>query len=107
MTKKHKNACSVLKYFEQFLILISVVRGFFRISAFLSLVCIHAVIASSAIGLNICVLAATIKDYKSINEKKKGHDEKVLLANTELNVIEVLIYKSVIVSLNNVLIKYG
>ena len=70
-------------------------------------------IMSSAIGLNICVITAEIKKYKSIMKKlKKKHNKVVFLAKTKLNSIEVLISKSSInwyishdefASVNNVL----
>ena len=48
---------------------------------------------SSAIGLNICVITAGIKKYKSINKKNKNKIvlSKVLLAKSKLNSIVVLI----------------
>ena len=54
-------------------------------------------ITSSAIGLNICAIAAGINKYKSIiKKKKKKHDKIVLLAKSKLNSIEVLTSKALI-----------
>ena len=51
-------------------------------------------IASSTIGLKICVITAGIKNYKSIIKKrKKKHDKIALLAKSGLNSIEVLMSK--------------
>ena len=71
---------------------------------------------SSAIGLKICAIAAGIKKYKSIIQKKKIKDGQiVLLAKSKLNNIEVLISKSLLDSnisrdefilVNNVLEEY-
>ena len=63
------------------------------ISTFASLVGNPIGIMSSAIGLNICVITAGIKKYKSINKKNKNKIvlSKVLLAKSKLNSIVVLI----------------
>ena len=71
---------------------------------------------SSAIGLKICAIAAGIKKYKSIIQKKKIKDGQiVLLAKSKLNNIEVLTSKSLLDSnisrdefilVNNVLEEY-
>ena len=54
-------------------------------------------ITSYAIGFKICSITAGIKKHKSvIKKKKKKHDKIVLLAKSKLNVIEVLISKSLI-----------
>ena len=56
---------------------------------------IHIGIASSVIGLKVCIITAEIKKYESIvKKKKKKHDKIILLANSKLNSIEVLISKA-------------
>ena len=117
MSEKHKKVCRVLNYFELFLVSIFVVSRCVLISSFFSLVCIHVDIASSEVGLKICVITAGIEKYKSITKKKaKKHDNIVLLAKIKLNTIKVLIPKALIdsymtkddfVSVNNVLRKYN
>ena len=117
MSKKHKKVCTTLNYIEHFLILGSTITGCVSISAFASLVGIPIGIASSTIGLKICVITAGIKKYKSIiKKKKKKHDKIVLLAKSKLNSIEVLISKALIdsvishdefVLINNVLKQYN
>ena len=53
-----------------------------------------------AVGLKICAITAGIKMYKSIVKKERiKHDKIISFAKTELNVIEVLISKALIVSL--------
>ena len=116
MCKKHKKVCGVLNYIEHLLILVSTVTGCVSISDFSSLVGIPVGITSSAIGLEICVVTAGMKKYKSIiKKKKKKHDKIILLAQYKLNSIEVLISKVLIdsnithdefVSTNNVLKEY-
>ena len=116
MCKKHKKVCGVLNYIEHLLILVSTVTGCVSISDFSSLVGIPVGITSSAIGLEICVVTAGMKKYKSIIKKKKNkHDKIILLAKYKLNSIEVLISKVLIdsnithdefVSTNNVLKEY-
>ena len=69
MSKKHKKVCTTLNYIEHFLILGSTITGCVSISAFASLVGIPIGIASSTIGLKICVTTTGIKKYDS--EKKK------------------------------------
>ena len=82
MSKKHKKVCGVLNYIEHLLILASIVTGCVSISDFSSLLGIPVGITSSAIGLEICVVTAGIKKYKSIiKKKKKKHDKIILLAN--------------------------
>ena len=69
------------------------------------------------IRLNICVITAGTKKYKSISKKKKKkHDRIVLLSKSKLNSIEVLISTALIhlvishdqcVLINNVLKEYN
>ena len=97
MSKKHKKVCTTLNYIEYFLILASAITGCTSVSAFASLLCIPIGITSSAIQLIICVIAAGIKKYKSIiNKKNSNHDKTVLLAKSKLNSIEILISKALI-----------
>ena len=71
MNRKHKTICTTLNYTEHFLILASAVTGCISISAFTSLVGVLIEILSSAIGLQICAVAAGIKRYKLVIRKKK------------------------------------
>ena len=81
MSKKQKKVCTTQNYIERFLILVSTITGCISISAFSSVLGIPVGITSSAIGLKTCAIAAGIKKYKSIIEKKKKkHDKIVLLA---------------------------
>ena len=83
MSRKHKEACSVLSYIEHILILASTVTECISISDFASLVGIPIRITIYAIGLKIYVITATIIKYKSIIKNKKNkHDVIVLLAKT-------------------------
>ena len=70
MSKKHNKVYRVLNYIEHLLICYSRVSRCVSISAFALLVGILIGIMSSAIRLNICVITAGIKKYKSIIEKK-------------------------------------
>ena len=98
------------------LILASTYTGYVLISTCASLVCVPVVITSSAVGIEICVITAKIKNYKSIvRKKKKKHDKILSLGKDKLNTIEVLILKAWIdsyishdefVSINNVLKEY-
>ena len=56
-------------------------------------------IASSVTTIEIYVVTAGIKKYKSIIKKKKKHDKVALLAKTKLNTIEVSISKALLDSL--------
>ena len=78
MSKKHKKVCKTLNYIKHFLILGSTITGCVSISAFSSLVGIPIGITSSAIGLKICALTVGIKKYKSIIEKKKNKNDKIV-----------------------------
>ena len=64
MSKKHKEVCRVLNYINHSFIVTSTNTGCVSISAFASLVGIPIGIASSTIGLNICVITTGIKKYK-------------------------------------------
>ena len=100
MNKKHKKVCTTSNCIEHFLIFASTITGCVSISAFASLVGIPIGIASSTIGLKICVITAGIKKYKSIiKKKKKKHDKTVLLAKSKLNSIGVLISNALIDSI--------
>ena len=103
MSKKHKKVCTTLYYIEHFLILGYTITGCVSISDFASIVGIPTTIASSAFGLKICAITATIKKYESIiKKKKKKHDKTVLLAKSKLNSIEFLISKSLIDSVMSI-----
>ena len=65
MRKKHKKVCRVLNYIENSLIVISTITGCVSISAFASLIGTPIGIASSTIGLQICVITEGIEKYKS------------------------------------------
>ena len=72
------------------LIAISTINECVFISAFASLVGILVGVASSTIGLKICVITAAIKNYESIIKKqKRKHYRMALLAKSKLNSIEV------------------
>ena len=55
LSKKHKKVCKIVNYTEYLLTLASAVNGYISISAFVSLVGIPAVIASSEVGIKIFV----------------------------------------------------
>ena len=97
MSKKYKKVYRVLKYTEHLLILISKGTGCVSISDFASLTGTPIGMTSSAIGLNICVMTAGIKKYKSIIKKMKKRLDKIIsLAKSNLNSVEVLISKALI-----------
>ena len=95
MSKKHKKVFRVLQYIEHLLILVSSVTGLVSIFAFASLVGIPVGIPSSAVRSKICVITAGIKKCKSIIQKKKKKQDKiVLLAKSKLNSTEILIFEA-------------
>ena len=97
MSKKHQKIYRDLIYVEHLLILFSTVTGCISISSFASSVSIPGGITSFTIELKIYVIAAGIKKYKSIiNKKKKKHDQKLSLAKPKLNSVEFLISKALI-----------
>ena len=79
--------------------------------------CLFSWITSSTIGLQLSPIAAGIKTFKSIIKKKKEkHNKRVLLAKSKLNVIKVLISKTLadsvisydeFVLINNILKEYN
>ena len=66
MSKKHKEVCTALNFFEHFLILSPTITGCVSNSAFASSVGIPIEITSSAFGLKICAITAVIKKYQPI-----------------------------------------
>ena len=91
MSKNRQKVCTVLNYIHHSLVSNSTITGCVSIT----LVGISTGIASSTIGLKICVITAGIKKYKSIIKKKRRkHDKIVLLAKSKLNSIEVLIFET-------------
>ena len=91
MRKNYKKVCGVLNYIEHSLIAISTITECVFISAFASLVGILIGVASSTIGLKICVITAAIKNYESIIKKqKRKHYRMAMLAKSKLNSIKVL-----------------
>ena len=66
-----------MNYIDHTLIIISTITGCVSISAFVSLVGITIGSTSSETELEICIITAGIKNYKSVNKKKK-HDKIVL-----------------------------
>ena len=72
MSKKHKKVCRILNYIEHSLVAICTINGCVSISVFASSVEITIGIASSSIGLKICVTTAGIMKYKSIIKKIRG-----------------------------------
>ena len=74
MSRKHKMVSTTPDYIGHFLILVSASNGYISISSFASFLGI----ASSAIGLKICVIAARIKKYKSIIKKKKNRYNSIV-----------------------------
>ena len=70
ISKKHKKTFRYLSYTEHLLILASTVTGCVSITAFASLVGIPVGTTSSVVGLQICVITAVIKKYKSVIKKK-------------------------------------
>ena len=90
MNKKHKKVCGVLNYIEHLLILVSTVSGCVSISAFAYVVGILLGITSSVLELKICLITAGIKRCRSVIQKKKRKQDKiVLLAKSKLNSIKV------------------
>ena len=84
MSKKHRKVFKISNFIEHFLSLAFAITECVLISAFASLVEIPIGITTSAIGLKICAIAAGIKKYKSIINKKekKKQDQIVFLAKT-------------------------
>ena len=68
-----------------------ITTGSKSISAFTLLVCVCVGITSSVVRIEICVITAGTKKYKSITKKKhKKHDKIVFLGKDTFNTIELL-----------------
>ena len=64
--------CKALNYFGRFLVFVSVVSGCVSISAFASLVGVPVGISSFVVGLKIYAIAAEIKNFQYIINKKRN-----------------------------------
>ena len=94
MSRKDKKVSTTLNHIH-FLISISAIKECISISDFTSLIGNPIGITSSVIGLKICQINVGIKNYKSIFNKKKKKDDKILLvAKCKLNTLGVLISKT-------------
>ena len=79
--------------------------------------CLFSWITSSTTGLQLSLIAAGIKKFKSIIKKKKEkYNKRVLLAKSKLKVIKVLISKTLagsvishdeFILINNILKEYN
>ena len=95
MRRKYKKVYTTLNYMKHFFVLASTVTGCVSIFAFASLFGVSVGTTSSAIGWKTCAIAARMKKYKSIiNKKNKNHDKILLLAKTKLNRIVASISKA-------------
>ena len=74
MNKNHKKVCRVLNYTEHLLNFVSTVTWYVSISTYSSLVGIAVWITISAVGLEICVITAALKKYKSIVKKNEKQE---------------------------------
>ena len=82
-------------------LLASTITVCISISDFAFLVVIPIGITSSAIVLKNCtIITAAIKKFNSVTKKKKKHD-KIVLAKSKLNSIEVLTSKALIDSVSH------
>ena len=64
MSENHKKVCRTLNYFEPLLVFVSSVSLCVSISAVASLVVLVVGIATSAVGIKICLINAGIKKNK-------------------------------------------
>ena len=71
--------CKALNYFGRFLVFVSVVSGCVSISAFASLVGVPVGISSFVVGLKIYAIAAEIKNFQYIINKKRKNNDKIVL----------------------------
>ena len=71
MSRRYNKVCATPNYIEHFLILASTITGCISISAFATLLGIPIWIASSAIGLKLCVIAVGIKKKKKLRKRKR------------------------------------
>ena len=71
MSEKYKKTCKYLNYVEHLHILSSTVTGCVSISAFASLVAIPVGMTSSAVGIKVCAITATIKSISQLYRKRR------------------------------------
>ena len=83
-----------MNYIEHLLILAS---GCVSISAFASAVGILVGIASSAVGLKICVITDGNRTFKSrsqeLRKKRRAHEQIVFLVETKLKFVSAIFYQ--------------
>ena len=101
-SKKHKEVCTALNYVQKFLIVVFIITGCISIFGFACLLGIPVGITSFATGLTIYAIASGMKKYNLIIKKIKNKLDRIaLLANSKLNSIEVLVFKTLTDSNNS------
>ena len=93
MNNKHQKYCRTLNFIDHSLIVTSTFTGNVSFS-FISGIPIG--ITSSAIGLKVCIMTVGIKSICLEIKREKKHHKMKLLAESNLNSIEVLISKALI-----------
>ena len=96
ISRKHKKVCATLNYIEHFFILASTITRSISIYDFASLLGFCYRNCEFCNRDKNLWIAAGIKKYKSIIEKKKKKYDKLLLAKSKLNSTEVLISTALI-----------
>ena len=89
MSKKLSKYISFLDYFDKSLIILSVTSGGVSIASFVTVIGISAGITSGSLSLafSLCT-GLTKKLLKAARNKKKKHNQIVMLARSKLNSIE-------------------
>ena len=101
MSRKHKKVYATLNYIEDFLRLASAIAGCISISAFASLIGIPIGIATCAIGLKICAIAAGINTIRinsssmcnKFSYSKENNERKSVVAERFIRTLKNKIYK--------------
>ena len=92
--KKLSKYVTIFEYIDKILIILSATSGVVSVMSFVSIVRVPVGIAGASFTLILSIAKGIKKILKITRNKKKIHDEILLLAKSKLNSIEKLISKA-------------
>ena len=92
--RKLNKYITIFEHIDKILIILSATSGGVSIISFISIVRVSVGIASTSFTLIFSIAKGIIKILKITRNKKKKHDNILMLAKSKLNSIEILISKA-------------
>ena len=97
ISEKLNKYIAAFDYFNKTLIVLSAASGVRYIASFTSIISTPVGIASASFNFVFSLTTGTIKTLlKIIRNKKKKHNKTIMLARSELNSIEIIIFQALI-----------